>query len=239
MEIVMQNFSCRVALALRSSVAALAMGLGLLGFTGTSRADLFVQNSDHCTSPGPCGIDPLNTVTVTGTNTLTVTVQLAPNWSFVQTGSHQSFDFSLGNGFSSVQGTILAGTSDAANWAFLNASGTTVTGQSSIQDDGLTIPQWAYALNHTTTGNNVDGSTLVFTISAAGLTTSSFNQLLLNDGTASGSFFAADVLSANGATGVIDFGLVPAPLAGAGLPGLVMACTGLVALARRRRKLAV
>ena len=32
---------------------------------------------------------------------------------------------------------------------------------------------------------------------------------------------------------------VPGPLAGAGLPGLVMACGGLVALARRRRKLVV
>ena len=30
---------------------------------------------------------------------------------------------------------------------------------------------------------------------------------------------------------------VPGPLAGAGLPGLVMACGGLIALARRRRKL--
>jgi hypothetical protein len=32
---------------------------------------------------------------------------------------------------------------------------------------------------------------------------------------------------------------VPGPLAGAGLPGLVMACGGLIALARRRRKLVV
>jgi len=35
------------------------------------------------------------------------------------------------------------------------------------------------------------------------------------------------------------FLVVPGPLAGAGLPGLVMACGGLIAFARRRRKLAV
>src|SRR5262249_6817704 len=33
-----------------------------------------------------------------------------------------------------------------------------------------------------------------------------------------------------------DFVVVPGPIAGAGLPGLVMACGGLVALARRRRQ---
>ena len=33
-----------------------------------------------------------------------------------------------------------------------------------------------------------------------------------------------------------DFVVVPSPIAGAGLPGLVMACGGLVALARRRRQ---
>ena len=36
-----------------------------------------------------------------------------------------------------------------------------------------------------------------------------------------------------------DFVVVPGPIAGAGLPGLVMACGGLVALARRRRRNAV
>jgi len=223
--------------SLRNSVAVLAAGLGLLGLTGMSRADTYVQNSDHCTNI--CGINTANTVTVTsaGANTLDIKVQLTTGYNFVQTGSHQSFDFSL-NGFSPITGVILNTTSDFANWAFLNASGTTVTGAASLMDDGLTIPQFAYALNHTTSGNNLDGQFLEFTISAAGLTLTSFNQLQLTNGTPSGSFFAADVIAPNGATGVIDFGLaaVPGPIVGAGLPGIVMACGGLLALARRRRQ---
>jgi hypothetical protein len=229
-EISMKKVSVAVAV-----IAGLGLTLGVPGGPGGARADTYVQNSDHCSAT--CGISTGNTVTVTGTTTLDIKVQLASGWSFVQTGAHQSFDFSL-NGISPVTGVINPLTSDSAHWAFLNAVGTTVTGAASIMDDGLTIPQFAYALNHTTSGNNVDGSFLEFTISATGLTTGSFNQLLLTGGGLSGSFFAADVLSATGATGVIDFALVPVPgpIVGAGLPGLVMAFGGLLALARRRRR---
>jgi hypothetical protein len=61
-------------------------------------------------------------------------------------------------------------------------------------------------------------------------------------------YAAADILLANctgGCTGVVaapgiltptPFSAVPAPVAGAGLPGLFVACFGLLALARRRRQ---
>jgi hypothetical protein len=210
------------------SLPILAGAAGLLATSmalpTAGHATLYQQNSDHCTPA--CGINTGNTVTVTGTGTLDITVQLATGWNFVDTGGHQAFDFSL-NGISQVTGTILAGTSDAANWTFQSASpahpavgtSTTVTGQASIMDDGLTIPSQAYALDHLTSGNNADGNFLEFTISAAGLTTGSFN--LLQPGT---STFAADVLSANGSTGVIDFSLVPAPVIGHGL--LVLLAVG-------------
>jgi len=57
---------------------------------------------------------------------------------------------------------------------------------------------------------------------------------------ANGNIFVADTLcgaaqtQCGGLTGPVD--AVPGPIAGAGLPGLVMACGGLVALARRRRQ---
>jgi hypothetical protein len=58
---------------------------------------------------------------------------------------------------------------------------------------------------------------------------------------ANGNIFVADILCGStqtgctgGLTGPVD--AVPGPVAGAGLPGLVMACGGLLALARRRRQ---
>jgi hypothetical protein len=51
-----------------------------------------------------------------------------------------------------------------------------------------------------------------------------------------------DFVGASGGTSTTSaltnaFSLVPAPIVGAGLPGLLAACCGLIALACRRRKL--
>ena len=72
------------------------------------------------------------------------------------------------------------------------------------------------------------------------VTNATIAQLLTAN--ANGNFFVADILcgatqtQCGGLTGPVDVSVVPGPIAGAGLPGLVMACAGLLGLARRRRQ---
>jgi hypothetical protein len=81
-------------------------------------------------------------------------------------------------------------------------------------------------------GSPPQATSITFTITGTGL------GLLPN---AQGNVFAAHIGEGCTATGcaTTHFELpIPAPIVGAGLPGLVMACGGLLALARRRRQLA-
>ena len=92
---------------------------------------------------------------------------------------------------------------------------------------------FSFGISCTTCGNGALGitSNLVFSIANATIADVTAGNPL--------NIFVADVFSSQtGNTGPVDVS-VPGPLAGAGLPGLVMACGGLIAFARRRRKLVV
>jgi hypothetical protein len=106
-----------------------------------------------------------------------------------------------------------------------------VGAQNLTQFDGFASFEYAVLVNAQGGGHGI-GPSLSFDLSGSSLTLASLQQNSAN------TFFVVDVLGANGNTGLVDASVrnVPGPIVGAGLPGLVMACAGLVGLARRRRQ---
>ena len=236
------------------TLTAVALAFALAALPATSRADTYIQTSDHCT--GGCnGSLPftLNTVTVTTTgvaNQLLITAQLAGGWNFISSGAGggASFGFSLPQtslSFAPVNPVAFGGTANTPTWQpFPNGAVSnpqTVAGAATLHMDGITFPTSAYGMtwNNGNGAANQDGSILSFMITGAGLTLTSF--LAGTDG----AIFAADVINHNrmvvingepqNPTGIIDFTLstsvIPLP------PAIWMfgsALVGLILLRRRR-----
>jgi hypothetical protein len=209
---------------LRYSVAALALIGATAAFPSASHAITFNLTSDHCT--GGCGTAPFGTVTLTqnGAN-VDITVDLAngpPNtvsWAKTGAADFQEFKFNatgVAVGDISVTQTF-AGQTLAAQTGTFNGDGT---------------GNFTFGIACTTCGNGALGITsdIVFSIANATIADVTVPNADLY-------IFVADVFSSQtGNTGPVAVE-VPGPLAGAGLPGLIMACGGIIALARRRRKL--
>ena len=221
--------------ALAAAACALALSVGAPA-GGNAATFTIAQNSDECSAP--CGIIAANTVTITdvSTGTINVTASMPASWSFITTGAGDA-SFAFSSSLSNLSLAIQPGTTNQLTW-------TTVGPVTSLQEDGLVFHTSAYGADANRSpslgpGNNI----LVLTITAPGLTAATFVadlQAATNPGgnpVTPTPFFAADVLNNNnGATGIINFGVpVPAPIVGAGLPGLIAACGVLVALARRRK----
>ena len=201
-----------------SAVALAAMGMGM---PASAHADTFLINQDNlginCSGPAGCG-----TVTVTSvgtTYTFTVDLTAASGLTLHSVGGQpDAIAFNL-SGVSSAAGSF---------------TGPISAPDAGPMEDGFGSFLFGVKCSTTTTGNICSptgvspNNEFTFTVTATAGQTLGTNS--------NGNFLGFDVAT-TGATGFAASNVrVPGPIVGAGLPGIVAACGGMLALARRRRQ---
>ena len=227
---------------MRKSRLVLVVFIGLLALAVMpAHADTltFTFTSDHCSGGCSTGAANMGTITVSQTagqaltGTVSVDVQLESGFGFIDTGagSGASFFFRL---LPVASGPTITYSGITSGWTIPDVIGTNQQAAGSYAGDGL-MNQFEYALDCKAGGACGNGGSspapppLDFTVQASGLTPNSFNDT----GNASGSPFAADVLSSNGKTGLIDGSLATTP-SGVPEPASIALLGGVLALTIRK-----
>jgi hypothetical protein len=202
-----------------------------------AQADTFTFTSCHLS--GGCGTaTDFGTVTLTQSGTsVNFDVVLNSGNLFVETGAGGNSLFLFNDSLSGSTITNITATLDGTTVSITGGlSG--ATNLAPVMADGtgtFTARVFCTTASSCNGASGADANDLHFTV-----TNATIGQLLTPN--ANGNIFVADILcgqtGCTGLTGPVDVNVaaVPGPVVGAGLPGALMACGGLVALSRRRRQ---